>query len=37
MFRNRGTMIKVFIWVIVFMMVLSLAIAIIPAHRLTPS
>jgi hypothetical protein len=31
MFRNRGTMIKVFIWVIVLMMVLSLAIAIIPA------
>lgn len=31
MFRNRGTMIKVFIWVVVFMMVLSLAIAIIPA------
>jgi len=31
MFRNRGTMIKAFIWLIVFMMVLSLAIAIIPA------
>lgn len=31
MFRNRGTMIKLFIWVIVLMMVLSLAIAIIPA------
>ena len=31
MFRNRGTMIKVFIWVIVLMMVLSLAIAIVPA------
>lgn len=29
--RNRGTMVKVFIWVIVLMMVLSLAIAIIPA------
>ena len=31
MFRNRGTMVKVFIWLIVLMMVLSLAIAIIPA------
>lgn len=31
MFRNRGTMVKVFIWVVVLMMVLSLAIAIIPA------
>ncbi len=31
MFRNRGTMIKVFIWLIVLMMVLSLAVAIIPA------
>ena len=31
MFRNRGTMVKVFIWVIVLTMVLSLAIAIIPA------
>ncbi len=31
MFRNRGTMVKVFIWLVVLMMVLSLAIAIIPA------
>ncbi len=32
MFRNRGTMVKVFIWLVVFMMVLSLAIiAISPA------
>ncbi len=31
MFRNRGTMVKVFIWVVVLMMVLSLAIAIIPS------
>ena len=31
MFRNRGTMIKGFIWLIVLMMVLSLAVAIIPA------
>jgi hypothetical protein len=33
MFRNRGTMVKVFIWVVVLMMVLSLAIAIIPALK----
>jgi preprotein translocase subunit SecG len=31
MFRNKNTMVKVFIWLIVLMMVLSLAIAIIPA------
>ena len=31
MFRNRGTMIKVVIWVVVILMVVSLAIAIIPA------
>ena len=31
MVRNRGTMVKVFIWLVVLMMVLSLAIAIIPA------
>ena len=31
MFRNKGTMVKVFIWVIVLTMVLSLAIAIIPS------
>lgn len=30
MFRNRRTMVKVFIWIIVFTMMLSLAIAIIP-------
>ena len=31
MFRNKGTMVKIFIWVVVLMMVLSLAIAIIPS------
>ncbi len=31
MFRNKGLMVKVFIWVIVLTMVLSLAIAIIPS------
>ena len=31
MFRNRQTMVKVLIWVIVLMMVLSLAVAIVPA------
>ncbi len=31
MARNKGTWVKVFIWIIVFTMVLSLAIAIIPA------
>ncbi|GMQ84650.1 MAG: hypothetical protein BMS9Abin07_0214 [Acidimicrobiia bacterium] len=31
MFRNRDTMVKVLIWVIVLMMVLSLAVAIVPA------
>jgi hypothetical protein len=33
MFRNRKMMVKVFIWLIVFTMVLSLAVAIIPALR----
>ncbi len=31
MFRNRQTMVKVLIWVVVLMMVLSLAVAIVPA------
>ncbi len=31
MFRNRQTMVKVLIWVIVLMRVLSLAVAIVPA------
>ena len=31
MFRGRQTMVKVLIWVIVLMMVLSLAVAIVPA------
>ncbi len=31
MFRNKSTMVKVFIWVVVLMMVLSFAIAVIPA------
>jgi len=31
MFRNRQTMVKVLIWMIVLMMVLSLAVAIVPA------
>jgi len=31
MFRNRQTMVKMLIWVIVLMMVLSLAVAIVPA------
>ncbi len=31
MFRNRKTMVKVLIWAIVLMMVLSLAVAIVPA------
>jgi preprotein translocase subunit SecE len=30
MFRNRKTLVKIFIWIIVFTMALSLAIAIIP-------
>ena len=31
MFRSRQTMVKVLIWVIVLRMVLSLAVAIVPA------